>query len=399
MKIAYIDAVGGIAGDMLLSGFLAAGIEQPERLIAGLIGELGLDTITFSRKEVRRGGLKSWHSHVEETACAKVDWHSFDQIAGLIEKSSLHHDIREKSIATFKRLAEAEARAHGKPLTDLHLHETGQADAIIEIAGTLAAIRELGIEKILCSPLPMGRGTIQCRHGLIPLPAPAVAEMLEGIPVRGVDIEGETVTPTGMALIREIVSDFGIMPQMKIEAAGSGAGFRESGKIPNIVRVFTGTALEEEIDRDAAEKNLLIETNIDDMAPVIFEQVFHRLFEAGALDVFATSILMKKGRPAQKLSILCEGNKIEAMLAVVFTETTSTGVRFYEVTKRTIPRRNVEVETPWGNVAVKVSSFGNETLNISPEYEACLAIADRHAMPVRKVIEDVAGIAREKVKA
>lgn len=399
MKLAYIDAVGGAAGDMLLAGFLSAGISNDEKFINRLADDLRLENISFTRQQVRRGGFKSTFIDVKAAGSGALDWHSLKEITSLIENSRLPGEVKTRSIAAFNRLARAEAKAHGESPDDLHLHETGDADAIVEITGTILAIYDLGIDRVICSPLPMGRGMVKCSHGLIPLPAPAVSEMLEGVPVRGADIEGETVTPTGMALVREIASGFGLMPAMTIEGVGAGAGSRDSGKIPNMLRIFMGRSLEEKIEKESAEKNILIETNIDDMPATLYEHIFEKLFESGALDVYTTPILMKRGRPAHKLSILAGPNKVEALLNAVFTETTSTGVRFYEVTKRNIPRRNIEVETPWGKVQVKISSIGRDIVNISPEYEACRNIANRHAIPVKKVIEEITHAAKEKVGA
>jgi len=397
--IAYIDAVGGVAGDMLLAALLRATTGDPEAFLGRLVADLGLSNVTCTVEEVRRGGFAGTLIDVKAArGDGGPDWHSVREITEILLGSRLPGPVRERAAAVLRRLAEAEAKAHGRDLDHLHLHEAGDADAIVEIAGAVLALHEAGIESVVCSPLPMGRGTVQCSHGLIPLPAPAVAAMLDGVPVRGVDVEAETVTPTGMALVREISGgSFGVMPAMTVERLGVGAGGRDGGKIPNIVRVFVGSRLEPALEKDAAERNVMIETNIDDMASNLFGHLPERLFEAGALDVYVTPILMKKGRPAHKLSVLCEANKVETLLASIFRETTSTGTRLYEVVKRTIPRRNIEVETPWGSVPVKVAELGGEAVHIAPEFEACRKLAERHGLPVRRVMEEAASRARRKV--
>lgn len=397
--IAYVDAVGGVAGDMLLAAFVRATSSDPEAFMKRLLDDLGLGNVTFSVESVRRGGFAATLIDVKAPKePGGPDWRNVEELIEVLLRSRLPGPVRERAAAVMRRLAAAEAKAHGRDPEHLHLHEAGDADAIVEIAGTMLALHEAGIESVICSPLPMGRGTVQCSHGLIPLPAPAVAEMLDGVPVRGVDVEAETVTPTGMALVREIGGGrFGVMPAMTVDALGVGAGGRESGRIPNITRVFVGSRLEPALEREAAERNVLIETNIDDMASNLFGPLPERLFEAGALDVYLTPILMKKGRPAHKLSVLCETNKVEPLLATIFRETTSTGTRLYEVVKRTIPRRNIDVDTPWGSVPVKVAEMGGEVVHMAPEFEACRKLAERHGLSVRRVMEEAAALARRKV--
>jgi uncharacterized protein (TIGR00299 family) protein len=397
--IAYIDTVGGVAGDMLLAALLRATHKDPEAFLGRLVEDLGLGNVSCSVEDVRRGGFAGTLIDVKALKGSRgPDWHSMEKLTTVLMRSRLPEPARQRAAAVLRRLAEAEARAHGRDLDHLHLHEAGDADAIVEIAGSILALHEAGIGSVICSPLPMGRGTVSCSHGLIPLPAPAVAEMLGGVPVRGVDVEAETVTPTGMALVREISGgNFGLMPPMTVDSLGVGAGGRDDGRIPNIVRVFVGARLEPALERETSERNVMIETNIDDMASNLFGHLPERLFESGALDVYVTPILMKKGRPAHKLSVLCETNKVEPLLAAVFSETTSTGMRLYEVEKRTIPRRNIEVDTPWGSVPVKVAELGGETVHVAPEFEACRKLAERHGLPVRRVMEEAASLARRKV--
>ena len=396
MKIAYIDAVGGIAGDMLLAGFLGATAPDGAGFLARLLRSLGLPDAAFAVEDVRRGGFAGRLITVTSGE-RRVDWHSLDAILGIIDAADLPDPVKKASGAAFTRLAEAEARAHGKPLDHLHLHETGDIDAVVEITGTLLAVHEAGIERIVCSPLPMGRGTVTCRHGRIPLPAPAVAQMLDGVPVTGVDLEAETVTPTGLALARQICGAFGAMPSMTVETVGTGAGSRDDGSIPNLVRVFVGRALDETASKQPDVRNMLIETNIDDMPGTLLGHVIERLLRVGALDAYVTPVVMKKGRPAHTLSILCETSMVDALLRTVFEETTSTGARFFEVSKRTLPRRNIDVATPWGSVPVKVAVLGEEAVHVAPEYEACRAIAERTAVPLKRVIEEVAREARRQV--
>ena len=310
-----------------------------------------------------------------------------------MDKSDLSDEIKAKAKAIFRDLAEVEAKIHNTNPGDVHFHEIGGLDSIVDIVGSLVVIKMLGIEAVYASRIPVGTGFVECDHGVLPLPAPATLELLKGIPVYASGIEKELVTPTGIAILKHVVQSFGIIPEMKIERIGYGAGSRDL-KIPNLLRVWIGeTEVKQEYEEDEV---ILIETNIDNMNPEILGYALERLLERGALDVFMTPIFMKKNRPGTLLSILITPDKLDEALSVVFAETTSLGVRFQRLERRKLPRELITVETSFGPVRVKVSHTGMEKRIISPEYEDCREIAARLGIPLRKVYEE-AQAAAEKI--
>lgn len=387
MIVAYIDAVGGVAGDMILAGFLSAGIEKPEQFINEIMKKLKLNYVRLELKKTRRGGFKCWQVITRIHKGKTKKFTSLEQIIGIISKASIEDEVKKKSIAIFKRLAKAEAEAHGVKLKNLHLHETGQTDSIVEIVGTISAIKHIGIKKIFCSPLPLGRGKVMCSHGLIPLPAPAVIEMLKGIPVAPSIVERETVTPTGVAIVREIASKFsGQIPPLKVLTIGIGGGTREDEDFPNIVRVIIGE--KQQITRKSViGRNHMIETNIDNMEPFYYDYLIKKLFASGALDVFITPILMKKSRPSHKISILCEPDKKDILVDTLFRETTTGGVRIYEVEKRELPKKDLTIKTKYGNIGAKQIKRGRTIYELQPEYDDCVDIALKSSVPLRDIIE------------
>jgi hypothetical protein len=397
-RVAWVDAAGGVAGDMLLGACLDALARRAGRdpaataraFLAGLARRLGLRGVRFAAAEVRRGGFRGLHLEVRIDPHAHPHERSPAQVAAILRRARLSPAVRAAALAVFARLAAAEAEAHGKPVARIHLHEVGAVDAIVDVVGTVAALEALGVGTLHGSVLPLGTGTVRAAHGELPLPAPAAALLLRGLPVRGVPVHGETVTPTGAALVATLGTSFGAMPAMTVETLGVGAGRHDRPGIANLTRLFVGRPAPDTSTAavgGGGTGELLVEANIDDMAPELYDHALERLFEAGALDAFVTPILMKKGRPAHTLSVLVERAKLEPVLRALFRETTSIGCRLLAVEKRALDRRSVEVRTPWGTVPVKLSLLGDEVLGRRPEYDACRRLARAAGVPLRAVIE------------
>jgi uncharacterized protein (TIGR00299 family) protein len=296
----------------------------------------------------------------------------------------------------FRRLAEAEGKVHDQSPDQVHFHEVGAVDAVVDILGACLALERLEVDEVVCSQLPMGRGTVSCEHGELPLPAPAVAAMLPGVPVRPVDVEGETVTPTGAALVTALSDRFGAMPAMTVENVGVGAGSREYPGLPNVVRAFVGTAVVPAATPETG--NTVVECNIDDLDPRVFPVVIDRLLESGALDAYLTPLVMKKGRPGHLITVIAPDQAVETVVDVILRETSSLGCRTYPVTKFHLERRMESVETPWGPVPVKVALSGKTVLRRVPEFEACAELARTAGVPVRDILAAAGGTVDEGVE-
>jgi uncharacterized protein (TIGR00299 family) protein len=311
------------------------------------------------------------------------------EIEAIITESSLSPAIKERAVAIFRRLGEVEASIHATSLDQVHLHELGGVDTIVDVVGALVGLGALGIERVYVSPLPMGRGFVGGAHGSIPLPAPATLALLaqgspsgEGIPLVGVDLEVELVTPTGAALLSSLATAFGPIPPMTLAAVGYGAGGRDL-PIPNVLRLLVG---ERATPNEAiAETLTLLETNVDDLNPEIYDYVMARLFDAGALDVFLSPIQMKKNRPATLLRVLCQPGDADALMAILFAETSTLGVRRQSVTRHCLTRTTHTVETPYGPVRVKVAYWGEGQVKAAPEYDDCRRLAEASGVPLREV--------------
>lgn len=394
MRIVYFDCFSGISGNMVLGALIDAGLELDE-----LRRELAKLKLAGYRIEARRV-LKRYIAgtlvdvKVQEEG---VERHLGD-ILDIIEGSALPGEIKETCRRIFTKLAEAEARVHGLDVEDIHFHEVGGLDAIVDIVGSVVGLKLLGIEEVYSSPLHLGTGFVECAHGKLPVPAPATLELVKGVPTYGRDVEAELVTPTGVAIITTLAKAFGRTPLMEVEAIGYGAGHRDL-PIPNLLRVSIGKALEPEWRGYEEDVVTLIEANIDDMNPELYEHVMERLFERGALDVFLTPIQMKKSRPAVKLSAIVRAADLSEVLNTFFDETTTLGVRLYEARRKKLSRGNIVVETKHGRVGVKVGKLGDVVKNISPEYGDCWRIASQLDIPLKEIYEEAKRAAREMIHA
>jgi uncharacterized protein (TIGR00299 family) protein len=437
LKIACFDCFSGISGDMCLGALIDAGVSI-KRLVREL-KKLPVKGYEVRTRRVKRATVAA--TKVDVMIEPKSKEHGakrWEDIENIIHKSSLSKGIKEKGLKVFRRLFETEAKIHGEGFRKVHLHELGAVDCLIDIFGTIIGFNILKVEKIYSSPVNLGSGFIKTEHGILPVPAPASAETLKGIPLYSTDSNFELTTPTGAALVRELPSEFGDLPLMNIETIGLGAGSRNFKDRPNVLRLFVGTlssiplirlnppipsleklnpsipplekggkggfkkGSEEGFEEGAQEEIIetkmrglsdeiatVIETNIDDMNPQIYEYVMEKLFQAGALDVFVTQVIMKKGRPGIKLTVLCKETEREEIIKIILTETTTIGLRFYEVKRRILNRLIKVVDTEFGKVRVKFSSLGDEIQKAIPEYEDCKRIARNLNLPLVEVMKRI----------
>jgi len=392
MTTAYFDCFSGVSGDMVLGALVDLGV-PPEWLNSQLV-RLPLSGFDIESRQVMRSGIQG----TQVTVAVQETHHhrDFGHIRDLIRHSDLSEAVKADSLAVFQILARAEAKIHGCDPEQVHFHEVGAMDAIVDIVGACLAKAYLGIETIIASPLPLGHGFVTCAHGTLPVPAPAVLEVLKGVPVYSGNQDKELVTPTGAALLVALAERFESLPLMQVQRIGYGAGTHELKAQPNLLRVMLGTldlGQSTDIPGAGSEKLVMVETNIDDMNPEIFGFLMEQLFIDGALDVSWVPVQMKKNRPGTLVQVLCEPDKQGAITARILAETTSLGVRFYEVRRVTLKREAVEIETPLGVVAAKKVIDGEGAGRISPEFESCKQIAREQGLPIRRVYEAVAAVA------
>lgn len=383
MRIAYLDCVGGISGDMTLGALIDAGVNAGE--LVGTLRTLPLQGFEIAVREEVRGGWRGTRVIISQDGTEQPHRH-LEQILSIIDGGNLPGPVKDNAVRVFQRLAEAEGRVHGIEPERVHFHEVGAVDSILDIVGSCLGLFLLGVESLHCSPLPTGYGTIRCAHGIMPVPAPATAELLKGLPLRPVNVEGELVTPTGAALASTLAHSFGPMPAMQLENTGYGLGSRDYA-LPNYLRLFVGHKLDEQRPVMAAEEEVLVlETDVDDMNPEWLPYVDGLLRQAGALDVFLLPSIMKKGRPGTRMSVLCPRHLQKEMLEIIFRETTTLGVRTRLEQRHILQRKLLPVTTPWGTVNVKIGYLnGDQPVQISPEYEDCRQAAGSSGVPIQEI--------------
>jgi uncharacterized protein (TIGR00299 family) protein len=382
MKDLYLDLYCGVSGDMLLGLLVDLGL--PADRLARELGLLALPGLDLTARAGRKGALGG--TKVDLVCPDQEHERGLADVRAIVEASGLKPAVRERALAVFARLAEAEARVHRVPVADVHFHEVGALDAIGDVVGVVAGLDLLGVGRLFSSPLPLGKGLVETRHGTLPLPAPAVLELARGFPCRQLDVAAELTTPTGAALVTTLASGFGDMPPFTVERVGYGLGARDLA-IPNAVRGVLGRRVDAGPDRVVC-----VEANIDDLNPQVFGYLFDVFFAAGALDVFLTPIQMKKGRPGTKLTVLAEPGAEGGISEIFFAETSTLGVRMATMERRVMPRRTIEVTTRFGVIRAKVAGAG-----VAPEYEECARAARDHAVPFRDVYEEVKARASAKV--
>ncbi len=387
MNIIYFDCQAGISGDMTVAALLDLGV--PLEHLRAELAKLDLPDGSYELATCR---TERQHMPALKFDVAVHDHHTHRHYSGidaLIAGSGLSGPAKEKSRRIFRRLAEAEARVHGVAVEQVHFHEVGAVDSIVDIVATAICLEYLHVERIYASALPLGSGFVNSAHGRLPVPAPAVADLLQGVPLHGECGPGERVTPTGAAILVALASGFGRQPVMLLERVGSGAGGRDFPDCPNILRAFLGHSA---AGCEASDDVIVAESNIDDSTPEILGYAMERLLEAGALDVFITPIQMKKGRPGVTLSFICRPAQLDELARLLLRETSAIGVRHYRADRIVLERRIVEQSTDLGTVRFKqIIGSGGEVLRASPEYEDCRRIALETGIPCREVMERLNG--------
>ncbi|MBU2538642.1 MAG: nickel pincer cofactor biosynthesis protein LarC [Proteobacteria bacterium] len=388
--IGYIDCFSGISGDMFLGALLDAGLSLDE--LRGQLALLEIDGYTLSVEKKSCGAIAATALMVE--TAEKHPHRSWGDIRQLITASKLAEPVKETALSIFSLLAEAEAEVHGRSVDTVHFHEVGAIDSIIDIVGAAIGLAALNISSLQCAPLPMPRGWVHCAHGLLPLPAPAVCELLQGVPTYGVDLSQELVTPTGAAIVKGLAATYGPMPPMTMTSVGYGAGSQDlANGQPNLLRLVIGTP-QVSVEAQTVE---VIETHLDDWSPETFPYLCERLLALGALDVALIPIQMKKGRPGFLLRVICDQAAALPAKECILSETTAIGLRFRTEQRWTLPRESGTVPTCWGEVKVKkITTPTGETL--TPEYEDCRRVAIAHGVPIKAVYAEVARAGSKEFK-
>ncbi|MDH3257517.1 MAG: nickel pincer cofactor biosynthesis protein LarC [Nitrospinota bacterium] len=391
MRIAYFDCHSGISGDMILGALIDAGVKL-QTLRQGL-ASLGLKGYELKSRRVKRGLFGG--TKIDVVLSPKTHSHSrtLSDIERLLKRSTLAKPVVQDATEIFLRLGKAEAKVHRTSIDKVHFHEVGAVDSIVDIVGGVIGMQELDVDQVLASPLNTGEGMVKCEHGVLPVPAPATLELLKGIPCYSSGIPHELTTPTGAAMIGFWADAFQSLPLMKIQKTGYGAGSHILKEHANLLRVILGEA-----EGKGGGKIILVETNIDDMNPEFYDHIMDSLYSAGALDVYLTSIQMKKNRPAVKISVLAPPTKRETVAHILLTETSTFGIRFTEMDRIILERQQLEVQTPYGKVAVKVGSLDGQVIHFSPEYENCKQIARKKKIPVKTVYDTALQTAEKKLK-
>lgn len=381
MKIAYGELIGGVSGDMFVAALLDLGL-SPGRLKSDL-GKI--PTLKFDLKVTKKSVHSIGATQFQVICGGRESPRSWKQIHDLIKRAKLEDEVKKIGINIFTRLAQAEAKIHGVGIEKVHFHEVGATDSIVDIMAAAIGIRQLEIDSLHFSRIPLGRGIARSMHGPLPVPAPATLELLKGLPVFGLDVEAETVTPTGAAIMRALGQAFGDQPGMTIEKIGYGTGGKEFSNHPNLFRLTLG-------DNGPArehEQMLVIETNIDDMNPQLYDHVMDRLFEAGARDVFLSSIQMKKNRPAILLSVICEPSERDKIARIIFQDTSTIGVRSYPVSRTILRRESKKVKTRFGDVMVKIVEQPDGSKRAAPEYDDLKRVAAAKNLSIKQLHDEV----------
>jgi hypothetical protein len=383
MNLAYFDCFSGISGDMTLGALVDAGCD-----VARLRNELQALQVPgweLSAEKVWKNGMAA--------TCAKVKTEeqrahrSLTEVLEILRRSDLAPRVRDRARAVFQKLGEAEARVHDVPLEKIHFHEVGAVDAIVDIVGACIGFHALGIDKFACSPLNVGGGTTKMAHGVLPVPAPATANLLQGKPTYSNGVQRELVTPTGAAIVATLCDTFGPQPPMTVSAIGYGAGTADLEGQPNVLRIMIGESTEKAVP-GYDEEISVIEANLDDMNPQIYGYFLERALAAGALDVYTTPVQMKKNRPGTLLTVLCKPQDTNALTSLIFAETTTFGVRTTNAQRRILPREHVSVSTTFGDVRIKLSRVNGRILHVSPEFEDCRKLAVEKNVPLQQVINE-----------
>lgn len=382
-RILFIEPFSGISGDMMIGAFLDLGLSFEE--LREKLAMLPLQGYRISAVKCMRCGIHATKFDVD--AGHSHSHRGFTDIRRMIESSGLSPWVKEKSVEAFRRLAEAEGKIHGKPLEEVHFHEVGAVDSIVDIVGSMIAVEAFLPADILASSVNVGHGTLECQHGTYPVPGPAAQELLKGIPTFTNDVPGELTTPTGATLLATLARAFGQRPSMKIRATGYGAGSRQTGGNANVLRISLGEATEDAAGTDVSPDRqvAVIEATIDDMNPQVYGYFLDKAMDAGALDVYSTPIQMKKNRPGLCVSCICAVADVDRLAELIFRETTTIGIRYFLAERKTLEREFVPVESAYGRVAMKISLLRGRVVNYAPEFEDCRRLASEKGVPLKEV--------------
>jgi pyridinium-3,5-bisthiocarboxylic acid mononucleotide nickel chelatase len=394
MKIVYFDCPSGAAGDMIMASLIDAG--APLDRLREELAKLRLPGWELRVREVMKGPFRATKVDVDIDRQAHHPHRSLADILAILGASALPTKITDDAARIFTRLADAEARAHGTTREAVHFHDVGAIDAIVDVVGGVLALSLLGIERVHCSALPIGGGVVNGPHGTIPMPGPGTAELLRGFPVVDTGVKAELVTPTGAAILTTLASGAGRMPDMTVASVGYGAGTMDLPTIPNMLRCFVGETAHAP-GEPGDETVVQLETTIDDMSPQLYEPLMDRLFEAGALDVFLTPVIMKRARPGTVLTVLCAPGLVGELSRLLFEESTTIGVRWSERRRARLERTMRTVQTSYGAITCKVSSFEGRVITVTPEFAEVARIAREKSLPVREVLDQARADARRGV--
>jgi uncharacterized protein (TIGR00299 family) protein len=387
MRIAYFDCFSGASGDMILGSLIDVGL-SPRRLREEL-KKLRIPTIDLKAKKVLRGGLAATRVIVEGKN-EKRFHRNLKEILRIVERSDVDAAVKEKSREIFKRIASVEGKIHRTPTEEVHFHELGGLDSIVDIVGSVWGVRQLEIEEIYVSKVNVGAGFVKCEHGILPVPAPATLSLMEGKPIYSSGVERELFTPTGAAILTSLGSEFGPMPPINVERIGYGAG-RDDLPHPNLLRLIVGTS----VSTSGRERVVVIETNIDDMNPQFYDYVIEGLLAMKVLEVFITPILMKKNRPGHLLTVICPSEKLASVTGFLLRETTTIGLRWHEEERAKTHREIIPRQTKYGKIRFKLARWEGKVVNFSPEYEDCKRLALEKGVPLKEIFEE----ARKEVAA
>lgn len=385
----HFDCFSGISGDMTLGALVDAGLPFKD-LVRGL-ASLKIDGYRLTRKRVERGAITATKVDVLIDKGFRAPL-TLAQISRILLKSGLPPVVKERSQAVFDVLADAEGKAHGVEPSHVHFHEVGVIDSFVDVVGGILGLHLLGIQRVTASAINVGSGMLRSAHGALPVPGPAVAALAVGVPIYARGPERELTTPTGMALLRTVTTQFGGLPSMQVRQVGYGAGTADPAQWANVLRVFIG---EEPAVSGAVETIVELETNLDDLNPQVYETVFDRVFAAGAVDATLAPVIMKKGRPGNVLSVLAPREQAEAVLAVLFADTTALGVRIREVQRRVLPRRFASVRVNGTDVRIKLADIRPSQSKAAPEYEDCKRVAEQSGRPVKDILDEVMMVYRQ----
>ncbi len=386
MRVCYFDCFSGISGNMVLGALIDIGL--PECVLLEEVAKLGVEPFDIEVKRNER--MRIYGTHVKVRGRGNEGpQRSYREIKRMIKESPLDLPVKERSLDIFHRLAAAEAKIHGEKIDEVHFHEIGALDSIVDVVGAAVGMNHLAIERVFASRIPVGSGFVHGQHGRLPVPAPATLEILKGIPIYSSSLNEELVTPTGAAILTSLSAGFGNIPEMRIEKVGYGVGDRVFEGMPNVLRIILGEG-DGPWDGDRV---WVVETDIDDMSPEIYGYLMEKLPEAGALDVTFTPIQMKKNRPGITIKVLCYEAEVDVIIDTLFRESTSIGVRLYSVRRAKLSRRTEEVETKYGTVKLKVSTdHRGRIINVMPEYEDCRRIAEAMGIPLKEVYREIPSV-------